>query len=782
MPIDYSRIPAELQIRHQFCVWRYEHRDGDKPTKVPYNAITGRMASVTDSSTWCSFQDAVNAAIVPGSHYNGIGFILSEDDPYCFIDLDAPRNELDVNRQLRIYEEFNSYSERSPSGNGLHIIVKAKVPAGRKRANIEIYSDARYMTMTGDVFRDAPINEAQQTATILWDQMGAGTATGDRAIVSQPQTMDDEEVLAKAAAAANGVKFCDLHNGHWQNYYSSQSEGDFAYINIIVFYTQNIDQIIRMFRASALGLRPKAQRMNYVMDMVYRAFDMQLPPIDIIEAKERFEIARNEGKIPNLSPQEGIDHTTALAQLDDFWKPKPIEAPGGMVGEIMQYIYAQAARPVPEMALCAALGLMAGICGRGWNISSTGLNLYLLLLASTGTGKEAMATGINALISYIADETKPVYVPAAKKFIGPSDFASGQAMYRHFDNCPDQISFLSIIGEFGLKMQQIAHPRATAADASFKRALLDLYQKSGAKSVLGATAAADKDNGSKGVRSPAMSLLAESTPGTFYEVIDEDNIKSGLLSRFITIEYLGERVAFNEGHSAASPSPKLLDDLIKLTTASLGLQRQNQVCEVQITPEAKAFFDQVELLTTQLINNTKRDSLRDLWNRAHLKTMKLAALVAVGIDHLFPLVDLACAQWAYNIVSNDIIALTTRFRRGEIGRSTNESEQGEKILDKCEWYVSQPWEDVRSYGGSEVLHKNFIIPHSMMSRALMRNKLFMNDKRGATRAIKETIAALIASGDIAEVGKGTLINTYKFSGQGYVLLTTNSGTRGDGEV
>lgn len=58
----------------------------------------------------------------------------------------------------------------------------------------------------------------------------------------------DEEVLARATAAANGQKFADLYAGRWQDYYPSQSEADFALVDIIAFYTQNRAQIARMFR------------------------------------------------------------------------------------------------------------------------------------------------------------------------------------------------------------------------------------------------------------------------------------------------------------------------------------------------------------------------------------------------------------------------------------------------------------------------------------------------------------------------------------------------------
>lgn len=69
--------------------------------------------------------------------------------------------------------------------------------------------------------------------------------------------------------------------------------------------------------------------------------------------------------------------------------------PPGLIGEIAQYIYDQSPRPHLSISLAGAIAFMAGICGRSYNTyTGAGLNQYILLLASTGMGKEAAAGGI----------------------------------------------------------------------------------------------------------------------------------------------------------------------------------------------------------------------------------------------------------------------------------------------------------------------------------------------------------------------------------------------------
>ena len=213
----FSNIPDEMKQYNQFVCWCFEETQGGKPTKVPYcpheaGPSVSRLASVKDPFTWGSFQSAVDVAHL----YSGIGFVLSENDPYTFIDLDDPyemnqdgspkySNPQEIlDRQLNVFNKFDSFSEKSPSGKGLHIIVKAAVASGRKRSAIEVYSSLRYMTMTGNVYKKAPVVERQELTNILWEQLGKGAAIynyeGDTA-----QIYTDLQILEMGMNAANTV-------------------------------------------------------------------------------------------------------------------------------------------------------------------------------------------------------------------------------------------------------------------------------------------------------------------------------------------------------------------------------------------------------------------------------------------------------------------------------------------------------------------------------------------------------------------------------------------------
>jgi putative DNA primase/helicase len=147
LPVKAENIPEQLKARPQWVVWKAV---GDKPDKVPYSARTDRRASSTDLLTWSTFEEALGA--YQKDEYAGLGFVFSSADPYTGIDMDRCVDE-DGKIALWALEKaryFNSYTELSATGTGLHIIVCGDV-SNRRKGNIEVYSSKRFFTVTGHV-------------------------------------------------------------------------------------------------------------------------------------------------------------------------------------------------------------------------------------------------------------------------------------------------------------------------------------------------------------------------------------------------------------------------------------------------------------------------------------------------------------------------------------------------------------------------------------------------------------------------------------------------------
>lgn len=182
-----ENIPQELKDRRQWVVRKNETVRGRR-TKVPYQT-DGTKALVNDSTTWTIFADAL--ACYQTGEWDGTGYVFAADDPYCGIDADGCRNPAtgDLDSFARnITERFPTYTEISPSGTGVKLILKGKLPVdpqrtgaktrdsaipgdgyGEKRPGIEAYQERRWFAMTGIPLTGAPLDVREVDQTDLDD-------------------------------------------------------------------------------------------------------------------------------------------------------------------------------------------------------------------------------------------------------------------------------------------------------------------------------------------------------------------------------------------------------------------------------------------------------------------------------------------------------------------------------------------------------------------------------------------------------------------------------------
>lgn len=761
----YNNIPAEIRDINSWVVWRYEDTVSPKPTKVPYNARTGRHASHSNPDTWSTYNEVITS--LNSGLYDGIGFVLSDRDPYTFIDFDESDKPENCERHQSIANHFESYAEISPSGRGLHIIVKGSVPNGRKRNGVEVYSTLRYMTMTGNVYKDLPPVDYNEDVNKLWCEMQPPKTNNEWYYMGLEEAeYTDDEVVEMAAKASNGALFTTLWEGDWSKY-PSQSEADFALIDIIAFYSKNKVQIKRLFKQSGLGARNKQTTVGgigYIDHMLNRSFDNMLPPINIdsltnqlrelIDKKKDDEIKKTTAKIYH----EAVETTDAP---DIIPTNNVYSLPPGLLGEIAEFIYEQAPRQVPEIALAGAIGCMSGIVGRAYNVKGAGLNQYTLMIADTGRGKSAMGSGIEKLFDSIID-----IVPASQDFIGPGELVSLQGIAKYMCDKP---SLLSVMGEFGKTMRQMCGRNTPANLEGIRKFMLQFYELSSHGRTYQPIVYSDKEKNTKPIKSPSFSFLGESTPD-FYEMVDETLIVDGFLPRFTIIDYDGIRVAQNENAHNIRPSYELTERFANLCTYALSLNAENKVINVDLDNEAQHRFREFDLFCDDKINNCKNRIVSELWNRAGIKTIKLAALVAVGVNPINPVITTDCLLWASNIIIHSIEKFSKKFDAGDIAMGSEENAQMLKLVNCVSVYLTSPFSKIAKYcPGVSHLHKDMIVPYAYIQRRLAAIAVFRKDSRGSSLAIKRAINTMMERGDLQEMSRAETAKKYDTTSRCFVV-------------
>jgi putative DNA primase/helicase len=256
---------AELSQIPQWVAYRMERRDG-KDTKIPYNPNKPSLkAKADDPTTWGTYSQAKTCQ--RQNKMSGVGFEILASDPFAGVDLDHCISGGKVEPWAQeIVDGLNSYTEITPSGEGLRIWVKGKLPpAGRHKGHIEMYDSGRFFTVTGNHLEGTPktIEERQAELEALhvkvWPEAKAPTMPPP---TSTPLDLPDNELIQRALAAKNGAEFGRLWSGDFAAY-PSQSEADQAFCNYLAFWTGNDPvSVDRLFRQSGL-YREKWNRKDY---------------------------------------------------------------------------------------------------------------------------------------------------------------------------------------------------------------------------------------------------------------------------------------------------------------------------------------------------------------------------------------------------------------------------------------------------------------------------------------------------------------------------------------
>ncbi|MDP9475869.1 MAG: phage/plasmid primase, P4 family [Actinomycetota bacterium] len=313
-------FPAELCALPQWLCWKTAKRKG-KITKVPVSPYGG-AGKPNVPSTWGTLAEALAHAERGG--LAGVGFVFSEDDPYCGVDLDKCRDpetgELSEDA-AEIVAALGSYSEASPSGTGVHVIVRGHVPAGGNRKGaVEMYDRGRFFTMTGETLdgATAEIGDRQGELEALHRWLfpprpakgpGAAPAARNGRPAADSRELSDDELLERARGAKNGERFARLFAGD-RSGYDSDSEADLALCSMLDFWTEDEHQLDRLFRRSGL-YREKWERADYRERTIRKAKDRTerwgglagVVGLPVVAPEANGHAANGSGPVPPALPQ-----------------------------------------------------------------------------------------------------------------------------------------------------------------------------------------------------------------------------------------------------------------------------------------------------------------------------------------------------------------------------------------------------------------------------------------------------------------------------------------------
>ena len=277
----FETIPDELKLQ-RWAVWAAEPRPGKsgKFNKAPRNPTTGRKFGADKAELSGTFAEA-KAAYKTG-RYTGVGILLTGNG-VIGVDID---NYVDTFKSNSLVEAWvtqavaaGAYCEKSPSGEGLRLFMRGKLPdKGRKSGPLEIYDNARFLTVTGQLLvpmngdMGAELIQGQQLVDAFLGLLPEQSRSPDRAVTSGGRTgsRDQSDIAIEVQLKlppifgpnpSFGGRYRDLFQGDTSAYGYDHSAADMALAGFTARQGCTPDEVDLVFRASRL-YRPKWDEMR----------------------------------------------------------------------------------------------------------------------------------------------------------------------------------------------------------------------------------------------------------------------------------------------------------------------------------------------------------------------------------------------------------------------------------------------------------------------------------------------------------------------------------------
>lgn len=225
---DADGIPPELKTAPRWAPWAAEwNAKRQKYDKVPRNARSPEYGlSTARPERWFTFDAAMSAMKRAPGQLAGVGYCMTRPHGVVGIDLDrcVSHDGTPLPWAAEVIQKVGSYTERSPSGNGLRILALGGVPCDwtNHEQGIEVYGghEARFLTVTGMHLEGAP-GTLKAVDPLVFAELATLYAkerqTAQIIDISIPDVLDDfllpdVEKLPLPGASARFLA-CGEHNG-----------------------------------------------------------------------------------------------------------------------------------------------------------------------------------------------------------------------------------------------------------------------------------------------------------------------------------------------------------------------------------------------------------------------------------------------------------------------------------------------------------------------------------------------------------------------------------------
>jgi Protein of unknown function (DUF3987) len=347
------KVPQRLKEKSNWVLWKLAQVNG-KITKVPYKLDFKNAAASTRSDEWSDYKSVVEKIMSEGgiTEKQGLGRVVQKDERVVGFDLDGCRDSQTgaiAQWAEDIVEAVNSYCEITPSQTGIRVWAVGDLPLGDRvfnldpavgyggKVKIEIFTDGRYFTVTGQSIYDAPLverdlTEAYELIHAIRRKHPAPKKSKTSAATANATATESASVQIEKLGQFDTSKYdifmrgeitsrepFVIQNGLGKLEYPSQSEADFALATVLAYHHKGDREKMGVdFRASKLYRPEKWDRLEE------STFDKVLASVDLTESTPAPLAA---------VPERTITHEEIDASIEEEFPVYPLGEQSGPLWE-----------------------------------------------------------------------------------------------------------------------------------------------------------------------------------------------------------------------------------------------------------------------------------------------------------------------------------------------------------------------------------------------------------------------------------------------------------------
>lgn len=350
------------------------------------------------------------------------------------------------------------------------------------------------------------------------------------------------------------------------------------------------------------------------------------------------------------------------------------EPPPGFLYDVFSYYNATSGNRQPGFAAQTALAVASIVLSRSFKTDRENFSsLYFLNIGKSGTGKEHPKTVIE----------KIMHAANAGHMIAGDGYTSAGAVFSALLDRPRHISVIDEFGRYLEAGQGGKNGNHHQREANTK--IMECFGRAGGviRPPTYSTMTLKKDAAdalkNRVVYCPALTVVAMTTPGTFFKTINMDSVKDGFINRFLILISDAEREI--RAHKPPIDVPESIVAWINSINhrgGTIHTATDNPQCVIiPFSQRALDLQNEFQRFCIDMANALEKYGMEELPGRAAEIAMRVSLIVALSKNPKAEIIDDLDMIWAINYVKT---LLETTVRKLKMSVSHTDYEASKKEI------------------------------------------------------------------------------------------------------